>query len=137
MSVLAQLHLFVYGTLMRGEINHRFLRLCRRLGDARTEPGFELADLGTFPALVATGSGVVVGELYEVDEATLRRLDSFEDVPNLYVRRAIRVLGPAGREWLAFAYLMPASAVAGCPRIASGSWRTPRPATSAGPATEL
>lgn len=111
--------LFVYGTLLRGEANHGWLRGSRCLGAASTEPGFELANLGPYPAMVAAGRGRVRGELYEVSAATLAALDELEEHPHLFERHVILLADGEP----AFAYLMPAPRAAGAPRIARGDWR--------------
>ncbi|HEX8163999.1 MAG TPA: gamma-glutamylcyclotransferase family protein [Pyrinomonadaceae bacterium] len=80
---------FVYGTLRRGGL--------RAMPDLF--PGAEfvggasvsgcLYDLGAHPGLLAGASGSsVVGELYEVDDETLNRLDDLE-APSHYRRRRI------------------------------------------------
>ncbi|WP_438028055.1 gamma-glutamylcyclotransferase family protein [Sorangium sp. So ce233] len=112
--------LFVYGTLMRGERSHELLGRARSLGPARTARSFELADLGAYPALVRGGSTAVLGELYEPDPETLASLDIYEGCPDLFQRESIELDGGARCE----AYLMRASQARGCPRIASGDWRT-------------
>jgi gamma-glutamylcyclotransferase (GGCT)/AIG2-like uncharacterized protein YtfP len=84
-------HVFVYGTLLRGEPNHRKMSGARFVREARTEPAFTLVDLGPFPALREGGATVVVGELYEVSDAKLAELDLFEGVPRLYERVLVRL----------------------------------------------
>jgi gamma-glutamylcyclotransferase (GGCT)/AIG2-like uncharacterized protein YtfP len=74
----APTRVFVYGTLLAGEPNHRVLAGARLVANARTEPAFELRDLGPFPGLVSSGAHAVAGEVYEVDEATLAALDRLE-----------------------------------------------------------
>ena len=69
---------FVYGTLLAGEPNHRLLTGARLVAEARTKPAFELRDLGAFPGLVRGGQHAVAGEVYEVDVATLAALDRLE-----------------------------------------------------------
>ena len=110
---------FVYGSLLRGLGNHPQLAGARFLGEAETTGGFALYDLGPFPAMVAEGNGFVRGELFDVDEGMLRRLDAFEGCPHLYVRTAIR---PAAGG-LADAYLQRSTQVRGALRIESGDWR--------------
>ncbi len=80
---------FVYGTLMRGEANHRLLRGSLFVGAAKTVRGFGLFDHGHFPAMVRMGDGVVSGEVFEITDETLRALDRLEGYPNLYGRELI------------------------------------------------
>ncbi len=126
----AAMRLFVYGSLMRGEPNHRLLDRARFLGPATTAPRFELADLGPYPALVGGGETAVAGELYAVGPQTLARLDRFEHHPFFYRRATIPLADGSPAE----AYLMPSPAVAGYPVIASGDWR--RRAQSGAPSIE-
>lgn len=115
--------LFVYGSLLSGESNHSYLGPSPRLAEVRTAPGYSLVDLGAYPGLVTGGRGSVVGELYDVDDATLKSLDAFEGHPMLFVRVAIR-LG-SGED--ADAYLLAREELArGRPFVASGDWRRRR-----------
>jgi gamma-glutamylaminecyclotransferase len=90
--------LFLYGTLKRGQKNHRLLAAQRFVGDAATEPRYRLYDLGQYPGMVAdTANGLAVaGELWEVDDGCLAELDEFEGVPELYVRQRVALQGTAG-----------------------------------------
>jgi len=110
---------FVYGSLQRGECNHRMMKGARLLRSAKTAPAFDLFDLGSFPAMVARGDAPVVGELYEVDDVLLKRLDVFEGHPRFYERTEIQLEDGTTAE----AYLMPRSQVRGTRRIVSGSWK--------------
>lgn len=113
---------FVYGSLLSGESNHRQMAGARLVGEAVTEARFTLVDLGPYPALVAGGETAIVGEVYEVDEVLLARLDRFEGHPHLYQRTTI-VLGDHGEVEV---YLMGGSRPSGRPVIATGSWRAHR-----------
>lgn len=84
---------FVYGTLLSGEGNHRQLRGARVLAVRRTEPRYTLVSLGPYPAMIAGGSTSVMGEVYDLDDDLVRALDHFEGVPSLYRRERIRLLG--------------------------------------------
>jgi gamma-glutamylaminecyclotransferase len=86
-------HLFVYGTLQRGQRNHRLLRGQPFVGEAVTEPLYRLVDCGRYPALVedAANGRPVRGEVYLVDAATIARLDVLEEVPHLYRLRPVRL----------------------------------------------
>ena len=122
MSRRKQHLVFVYGTLMRDEINHRLLATARFVAEAQTEPCFELFDLGHFPAMSAGGETVVRGEVYAVDDQTLVRLDRLEGHPEFYQRTPIRLAD--GRE--VQTYLMGDARTRRRPAILSGDWRVHR-----------
>ena len=90
--------LFVYGTLKRGQRNHRLIADQTFLGEAETEPRYRVFDLGPYPGLVADPeNGVAVrGELWAVVECCLAELDDFEEVPGLFVREPVAVAGQDG-----------------------------------------
>ena len=72
---------FVYGTLKRGKENHHWLAGQRFEKEARTKPLYRMFDMGGYPALIRDESGVAVeGEIWQVDEAGLTRLDVLEDI---------------------------------------------------------
>jgi gamma-glutamylaminecyclotransferase len=110
---------FVYGTLRRGEGNHRLLQGARFVGEACTVPGFALCDLGAFPGLVRDGAGTVAGELYDVDAATLAALDRLEGVPSFYRRERVELKGVGSTD----AYTLTPRQVRGCDLIPSGDWK--------------
>lgn len=112
---------FVYGTLLEGEVNHHVLRGARCVGRGRTLAAFELVDLGPYPGLVDGGSRSVVGEVYEVDCETLRTLDHFEDHPRLYRRTTITLSDGSRVE----TYVLPDRPGRGAV-IESGNWRDRR-----------
>lgn len=87
--------LFVYGTLKRGERNHRLIGDQQFLGPAVTAPKYRVFDLGPYPGLVPdSASGLsVAGELWDVSACALGELDDFEGVPDLFDRRVIEVIG--------------------------------------------
>ena len=108
---------FVYGTLLRGEVNHDLLQGAELLGPHRTAPCYTLYLTRAYPGLTLGGGTAVVGEVYALDNACLRRLDRLEDYPRLYDRRLIQ--SPYGRAWV---YLY-RGAVADLPVIQGGDWR--------------
>jgi gamma-glutamylaminecyclotransferase len=109
---------FVYGTLLRGEVNNRLLDGAELLGSHRTEACYTLYDLGAYPGLSRGGRTAVSGEVYRVDEAVLRQLDRLEDYPRLYDR--VLIPSPYGRAWL-YVYR---GRIKHRPIIASGNWRS-------------
>ena len=115
---LSRTKIFVYGTLRAGESNHYLLNHQGRVHFTRTEPTFELVNLGAYPAMVPGGKTSIVGEVYEVDQPTLAALDRLEDHPNFYQRLPIRLTG--GEEVLA--YLLSPEQVEGLPFSPGGDW---------------
>jgi gamma-glutamylcyclotransferase (GGCT)/AIG2-like uncharacterized protein YtfP len=109
---------FVYGTLRAGEGNHRLLAGAGFVGLARTEPAFRMFDLGAYPAVAPGGSTEIEGEVYEVDDAMLARLDRLEGHPTFYTRTPIALADGSEAE----AYLMRAARLRGYAEIPSGDW---------------
>lgn len=115
-------HVFVYGTLLRGEPNHSVLASAKFIRAAQTVPAFRLVNLGAFPGLVWGGETAVHGEVWEVDDVTLSRLDRLEGHPTLFQRSAIVLADGVCID----AYLYPARNLRSAPEIPSGSWRKHR-----------
>jgi gamma-glutamylcyclotransferase (GGCT)/AIG2-like uncharacterized protein YtfP len=90
------LHLFVYGTLKRGQPRHRFLSGQEFIAAARTSPHYRLYHLGEYPGLVERAAGLsIAGELWDVDDSCLIRLDRVEGCDQgLYRRGPIKLAGP-------------------------------------------
>ncbi len=85
------LNVFVYGTLRKGEVNHRLLEKAKCLAEQSWTNGM-LYDTGYgYPAMKQSQHSRVFGELYSVTEEELGRLDQLEDYTaggknNLYER---------------------------------------------------
>jgi len=115
--------LFVYGSLLSGEPAHPLLAGARFLGRARTASGFELLNLGDYPALLRAGEAQVHGELYEVSDEILAAVDVYEGCPEIYARQRIALDGGGEAE----AYVMSSEEDArSLPRVTSGDWRVRR-----------
>ena len=132
-------YLFVYGTLLSGAGHPMAARLGREgrlTGPARIKG--RLFDLGSYPALVETGSddGDIHGEVHELTSpaASLRWLDAYEGiVPGREgtcdyerVQRIVRL--DSGDAITAWVYLY-RSPVTGRRRIESGRWLSRSAAT--------
>jgi gamma-glutamylaminecyclotransferase len=109
---------FVYGTLLQGEVNHHLLGGAEFLGPHRTDACFTLYDLGAYPGLIRGGATAVAGEIYRVGEADMHQLDRLEDYPRLYHR--VLIPSPCGRAWM-YVYR---GRVKDRAVIRSGDWRT-------------
>jgi gamma-glutamylaminecyclotransferase len=85
------MRVFVYGTLKKGFGNHGLLENSKFVGAAITHCKYPMWCSGVFPYMAdVQGVGkLIFGEVYEVDEKTLNRLDVLEGVPHHYVRRII------------------------------------------------
>ncbi|WP_353236770.1 gamma-glutamylcyclotransferase family protein [Limnohabitans sp.] len=117
--------LFIYGTLMPGLRLEAEMHGARFMGPAQV-PG-RLFDVGRYPGFL-TGDGLVTGEVYEVDDAHLARLDGVEGmVPgdraeSHYWREVVTVIsGPLqGQQVQTYVYNR---SVDGCTPIAHGDYR--------------
>ncbi|MCC7540617.1 MAG: gamma-glutamylcyclotransferase [Deltaproteobacteria bacterium] len=119
---------FVYGTLLQGERNHRVLAGSPLLGHARTRPAYVLVDLGRYPAMAEGGTDTVVGEVYEVDAEVLGALDALEGHPGFYRRVPIALDEDRAGYGGVVGYVLPPDEAGRHPRIASGDWRAHRSA---------
>lgn len=134
-------HVFVYGTLRRGE-----QRDINRLQPAPLWQGWAsvkgvLYDLGAYPGLLLSESGQgasaqerpgeVLGEVYQISAGLEQQLDVIEEVwpqpSGEYVKRELRVrlaatAPAAGVEVVCVVYEVAASRTAGKPVIGGGDW---------------
>tara|TARA_B100001094_G_scaffold333400_1_gene411504 strand:- start:2570 stop:3493 length:924 start_codon:yes stop_codon:yes gene_type:complete len=120
--------LFVYGTLMQGEIRHQTTQqLCNGDGQSARAQG-RLLNLGEFPGMVY-GEHTIHGEVYNIDQvyAALQTLDSIEGFygydsnHSLYTRTIIKIETEQGMEW-AWTYIYN-SEDENVQQIVSGDWR--------------
>lgn len=125
MSGPALRHVFVYGTLRRGEVNDitRLRPAPHYVGPARLRG--VLYDLGAYPGVILGGPGWVQGEVYAIAPALEEELDRIEELAPVptgeYLRRHVPVqLGD--RVLKCLLYEIAPSRVQGRPRIASGDW---------------
>jgi len=90
---MPKINLFVYGTLKRGQRNHRLLAGQEFVDSAHTLPGYRLYYSGSYPCLVedAINGAAVAGEIWRVDESCLTQLDRLEGAPALFRRAPIEV----------------------------------------------
>lgn len=122
---------FVYGTLKRGGSNHAYLADQTYLGDARTLPGYRIYLVADYPGMVrdTTDTRGVAGEVWQVDDAALARLDQLEGVDEqLYRREVVPLLPPfADQAVLGYLYLRN---VRGRRAFADGVWPVSFPTAS-------
>ena len=113
--------ILVYGTLRRDGSNAIERRFPGSRFVGRAEVAGRLYDLGEYPALLqGDQASLVVGEVYEVDDFTLRSLDEFEATAD-YVRRkaTVNLGGDATHCWF---YGPEPESCEGKQSIESGDW---------------
>ena len=82
---------FVYGTLRRGGAGAMSVRFPNSKFIADAKVSGSLYDLGAYPGLLLNESNsLVIGEVYEVDDETLTKLDDFEASSN-YLRKQVEI----------------------------------------------
>ena len=98
-----QRQVFVYGTLMSGEANHRYLENSAFLGKAAVE-GYDMYNVGWYPAVVP-GDGIVTGELYRVPLTDMASIDMLEGEGSLYLKKCEWITCESGNSTFAFIYI--------------------------------
>ena len=123
-------NLFVYGTLLQGELRHPTISECS-IGDARTASTKGLlANLGDYPGMLTGEEGEVHGEVYQIDQMypTLRTLDTIEgfygydSTNSLFTRTIVQIQTEQGMEW-AWTYTYNRDAEEETRIIQSGDWK--------------
>ena len=92
---------FVYGTLMKDEYNHHFLKNSAYKGAAIIK-GYDMYNVGYFPAIIP-GENIVIGELYEVPVTDMPSIDMLEGEGSLYIRKC-EIVECLGEKTLAYIY---------------------------------
>ena len=114
---------FVYGSLRRGNAGAMSVRFydATYVGDGQVCG--RLYDLGAYPGLLLDESGAVVtGEVYEVTDETLSKLDQFE-LTSDYERREVEVeQGTVLKQCWIYVPAHDAGFFDGLPLIESGDW---------------
>ena len=82
---------FVYGTLRRGGAGAMSIRFPKSTFIADAKVSGSLYDLGAYPGLLLNDSNsLVTGEVYEVDDELLNKLDDFE-ASSHYWRKQVEI----------------------------------------------
>ncbi|MEC4986446.1 MAG: gamma-glutamylcyclotransferase family protein, partial [Oscillatoria sp. PMC 1076.18] len=109
-------NVFVYGTLLPGEINHYLMEGSVFLADDILENA-ELYDAIQYPIMII-GDGRIKGKSYQVPLKNMEGLDKLEEHPDYYCRE-ILTLTSGEQAWV---YVGKKSFVQGLARITSGDW---------------
>ncbi len=109
-----KIRLFTYGTLKRRNSRHNFLSHTTFVCEAYMDPQYKLKQTDSSPGLMYPASGFPValpksmgdlkdtrikGEIYEINAADLRRIDSIENIGTMYTRErvsAYRIINEQG-----------------------------------------
>ncbi len=90
--------IFVYGSLRKGFINNFLLKNQNYLGEFITKKEYHLFGPKSllFPYLVESQINNqkqvnIYGEVYEIDETTLKKIDDYTNNPDFYLRKSIKV----------------------------------------------
>lgn len=121
-------NVFVYGSLLKGFMNHRIVAASKSLGSFETKRRYRMLSLGSYPAVHKAPKFLreraeagefhylrmlheqyrpVRGEVYNVDQKTLNRLDALEGNGSYYTRELLPIKGFPQR--VAWVYLLPCS----------------------------
>lgn len=112
---------FVYGTLRRGSAGAMAVRFPGAKFRAEATVKGSLYDLGALPGLLLDGASTsVIGEVYEVDDGLLKKLDEFE-ASSYYLRKAVEITF-ADRKCAGWAYEPDPEFYAPGTLIPSGNW---------------
>lgn len=94
---------FVYGSLKRGHSNNPLLSGATYIKTSTTkQSNFHMVSFGAFPGVVDSPSGgyFIEGEVYEVNDSILRRLDILESNGSFYTRRLVDIDGMDEPCWM-------------------------------------
>lgn len=112
---------FVYGTLRRGGAGAMSIRFPSSQFIAEAKVSGSLYDLGPYPGLLLNASNsLVMGEVYEVDDEILNRLDDFE-ASSHYCRKQVE-LSPGTQSRMCWTYEPNPDFYSLHTLIASGDW---------------
>lgn len=112
-----KVNVFVYGTLMRNRWNHYYLKEQNFIGTGKLE-GYEMYNVRSFPGIVQKPDEYVIGEVYQVTEQVLKRLDQLESEGYMYKRQSERIK-LEGSEMEACVYVWLGD-IKGCERVMPG-----------------
>jgi len=118
---------FVYGSLLEGLHNHSVLGKHKKLVGTGNIKGFNMWSINdAFPAIMPVRKGIIVGEVYEVDDETMVDLDRLEGNGFMYQRELVFVRMKDSeliRAWI-YVYIRQDISKGICPFIPNGDWRT-------------
>jgi len=101
---------FTYGSLCRPCSNHAFIENQKFVAEAATIDKFHMVSFRGFPGAVDADKFEnplpLLGELYQVDEAAMVKLDQLESNGNFYQRYELEVVTTTGECVVAWCYVL-------------------------------
>ena len=79
-------HVFVYGTLKRGQRNSHYLDEALFIGEFITGTAYSMYQFDDYPAVCLDGRHAIQGEVFQLDDELFRALDELERYPDFYQR---------------------------------------------------
>lgn len=118
---------FVYGTLRQGEVNHSLLKQAKCLARQAWTNGVLYDTTCGYPAMVRDNEERVYGEVYEISEDQLRRLDELEgytgnQTEDLY-DRVIQTIFTDHGCYDAYVYIFEPTKASHLAKIDFGDWK--------------
>lgn len=96
---------FVYGTLLKANRNHQaYLKNAHYSGQAVLHD-YALYDLGSYPGILSKKNELVLGEVYDINEQTLARLNVLEGEGDLYLLTEVEVSSEDGSVITVYTYI--------------------------------
>lgn len=82
--------IFVYGTFLKDECHHNYLKNAKFLKKAKLK-GYEIYVINDIPFAIPSKNNKksIDGEIYSINKKTLNKLDELENQPGLYERNWI------------------------------------------------
>lgn len=111
--------LFAYGTLKSDQRGGGFMEGQKLLGEAITEPKYQLYNCGSYPCLVEDDeNGVaVVGELWEINEDLIPGLDAYEGAPFLFRQGTVKLSSHPNEDVMVYFFNQPTARLRVCGSI--------------------
>ncbi len=83
------MYIFVYGSLKKGFSKHELMEGSQLICKTRTREKFAMVDLYHFPGVAREQVSPIYGEVYEIDDVLLDKLDNYEG--DWYCREQVEV----------------------------------------------
>jgi gamma-glutamylaminecyclotransferase len=99
--------LFVYGTLKRNFSNYHLLKDSQCLGPGCTKEEYAMYENGIPFVFKNEPVSRIHGELYQIDDITLQRLDKLEGHPDWYCREQVEIITASKQTITAWIYFYP------------------------------